>query len=175
MSNQHYHLAHLNIGLARAPLFDPVMAGFLAKLEEMNNLAYDSPGFVWHLKIDIYNPEDLAMYGEPGVLFNLSVWESVESLYTYVYRSQHGTMMKSRRDWFNPMDGPSYALWWLPVEELPTLADGKKRIAHLAAHGPTPHAFTFKDSFPNPAAVPQPQREGALILQPQSSLRPLQP
>jgi len=26
--------------------------------------------------------------------------------------------------------------------------EAKKRLAHLDAHGPTPFAFTFKDSFP---------------------------
>lgn len=151
MSQQQYHLGHINIGRARAPLFDPLMAGFLSKLEEINNLAYQSPGFVWHLQIDIYNPEDLAMYGEPGIIFNLSVWESAEALYTYVYRSQHAQMMKSRKDWFGEMDGPTYALWWLPADELPTLEEGKRRIAHLASHGPTADAFTFKEPFPNPA------------------------
>ena len=150
MVGQRYHLCHLNIGKARAPLFDPVMAGFLNKLEEINNLAYESPGFVWHLKIDIYNPADLAMYGEPGMLFNLSVWESPEALQAYTYQSQHGKMMKHRKEWFGDMEGlPNYVLWWLPVGQLPTLDDGKKRIAHLAQFGPSPAAFTFKSLFPS--------------------------
>jgi hypothetical protein len=148
-----YHLCHLNIGKARAPLFDPIMAGFLEKLEEINNLAYQSPGFVWHLQIDINNPDDLAMYGEPGMLFNLSVWESTEALYTYVYRSNHTHVMRSRKEWFGEMEGPNYALWWLPAGELPTLEDGKQRITHLAKHGATLHAFTFKDAYPNPALI----------------------
>jgi hypothetical protein len=169
VSAQQYHLAHLNIGKARAPLFDPLMAGFVEKLDEINNLAYQSPGFVWHLQIDIHNPEHLAMYGEPGTIFNLSVWDSVEALYTYVYRSQHAQMMKSRNDWFGEMEGPHYALWWLPADELPTLEDGKQRIAHLAAHGSTAHSFSFKNPFPNPA-LPSRQEEseaGAMLLRPQ--------
>jgi hypothetical protein len=172
MSEQQYHLCHLNIGKARAPLFDPIMAGFLAKLEEINNLAYESPGFVWHLKIDIYNPEDLAMYGEPGMLFNLSVWESTEALFTYVYRSQHAQMMKLRKEWFGEMEGPNYALWWLPAGQLPTLEDGKKRIAHLAAHGPSAHAFTFKNPFPNPVEASQMENtEGTILLHPNQPQR----
>ncbi len=157
MPRQQYHLAHLNIGKARAPLFDPVMAGFLARLDEINNLAYESPGFVWHLKVDIYNPDDLAMYGEPGILFNLSVWESVEALYSYVYQSEHARMMKSRREWFGEMDGPNYALWWIPTTELPTLEEGKRRIAYLTAHGPTERAFTLHQPFPNPAFAGRPE------------------
>ena len=148
-----YHLCHLNIGPARAPLFDPIMAGFVARLDEINNLAYQSPGFVWHLKIDIYNPDDLAMYGEPGMLFNLSVWESVEALKNYVYKSEHGQVMQSRRQWFGEMDTPNYVLWWKPAGKLPTLEEGKLRIQHLGANGPTPYAFAFKQTFPPPSEV----------------------
>lgn len=164
MPGQNYHLCHLNIGKARAPLFDPQMAEFVAKLEEINNLAYQSPGFVWHLQIDIHNPEHLAMYGEPGILFNLSVWESIESLYTYVYRSQHAQMMKSRKDWFGEMEGPNYVLWWLSADEIPTLEEGKNKINHLATHGPTQHAFTFNKPFPSPASVSMPEKSSAEMM-----------
>ena len=150
-SLKRYHLCHLNIGPAKAPLNDPQMAGFVAKLDEINQLAYQSPGFVWHLQIDINNPEHLAMYGEPGLLFNLSVWESVEALSHYVYQSDHLKMMKMRSQWFQAMQTPNYVLWWLPAGELPTLEEAKVRIAHLTANGPTPFAFTFKQSFPPPA------------------------
>jgi hypothetical protein len=124
------------------------MEGFVNNLDTINNLAYQSPGFVWHLQIDIHNPEHLAMYGEPGLLFNLSVWESIEALHAYVYRSQHALMMQSRRQWFGEMNSPNYVLWWIPAGELPTLEEGKKRIAHITAQGPTPYAFSFKQSFP---------------------------
>lgn len=150
MPESKYHLCHLNIGKARGALTDPVMAEFVANLDRINQLAYSSPGFVWHLQIDINNPDDLAMYGEPGILFNLSVWESVEALHNYVYRSHHAQMMKSRKQWFGEMEGPNYVLWWVPAGEIPTLEEAKSRLAYLAAHGPSAYAFTFKESFPAP-------------------------
>ncbi len=150
MTASAYHLCHLNIGPARAPLFDPVMEGFVANLDRINSLAYESPGFVWHLQIDIHNPEHLAMYGVPGLLFNLSVWESVEALQNYVYRGEHAKMMQMRRQWFGEMHTPNYVLWWIPAGELPTLEEGKLRIAHLTEHGPSEYAFSFKQSFPSP-------------------------
>ncbi len=173
MSRQQYHLSHLNIGRARAPLSDPIMAEFVAKLDEINNLAYQSPGFVWHLKIDIHNPDDLAMYGEPGMVFNLSVWESMEALYSYVYRSHHAQMMKLRKEWFAEMEGPNYVLWWLPAGEIPSLEEAKSRIAYLAAHGPTAQAFTFKESFPSPDSVNEQEGEvqGTMLLHPDPALR----
>lgn len=155
MSVPKYHLCHLNIGPARGPLHSPIMAGFVAKLEEINNLAYRSPGFVWHLQIDINNPEHLAMYGEPGLLFNLSVWESVEALHAYTYQGAHAAMMKSRREWFGEMQSANYVLWWKPAGELPTLEEAKQRIAYLNAHGPTEEGFTFKQPFPPPDTQPE--------------------
>lgn len=143
-----YHLCHLNIGPAQAPLHDPKMADFVANLDKINELAYQSPGFIWHLKIDINNPEDLALYGVPGLLFNLSVWESIDALKNYTYQGPHAQMMKRRREWFGEMTSPNYVLWWIPAGTLPTLEDAKKRIAHLEAYGPSPIAFNFKQAYP---------------------------
>ena len=142
-----YHLCHLNVGPAQAPLNDPQMAGFVENMDRINKLAYDSPGFVWHLQIDINNPEDIAMYGVPGLLFNMSVWESVEALRQYTYKGMHSEMMKFRREWFGEMKGPNYVLWWIPAGTLPTLEEAKQRLAHLEANGPTPIAFDFKHPF----------------------------
>ncbi len=153
MANQHYHLCHLNIGIAKGTLDSPVMEGFVSRLDEFNNLAYASPGFVWHLQIDLNNPEHLAMYGEPGIIFNLSVWESLESLRSYVYQSDHVKMMQLRRQWFEEMQTPNYVLWWKPAGSLPTVQEGKERLAYLTRHGATEQAFGFRQPFPPPAMV----------------------
>jgi hypothetical protein len=142
-----YHLCHLNVGPANAPLSDPKMSGFVENLERINELAYSSPGFVWHLKIDINNPEDLDLYGVPGFLFNLSVWESVEALKAYTYQGPHGQMMQRRREWFGSMNSPNYVLWWIPAGTIPTLSDAKLRLAHLEVHGPSLVGFDFKHPF----------------------------
>jgi Domain of unknown function (DUF3291) len=44
------HLAQVNIARMVAPLSDPLMAGFVAKLDEVNALADASPGFIWRLQ-----------------------------------------------------------------------------------------------------------------------------
>jgi hypothetical protein len=49
------HVAQVNIGRMKAALEDPVMAGFVARLEEINALADRSPGFVWRLKHCVYH------------------------------------------------------------------------------------------------------------------------
>lgn len=42
-----YYLAQINIARTLAPLDDPLMADFVAQLDEINALADSSPGFIW--------------------------------------------------------------------------------------------------------------------------------
>lgn len=148
-----FHLCHLNIGEAKGPPNSPVMEGFFSRLDEFNELAYNSRGFVWHLKIDITNPQHWGLYQQPGFIFNMSVWDSMESLEDYTYRSRHQSILKYRYDWLERSDDPNYVLWWKPEGMLPTLDEGKTRINHLKAFGSTAQAFTFKDPFP-PQTLP---------------------
>jgi hypothetical protein len=41
-----YHIAQVNVGRIKGPIDGPVMAGFVARLDEINALADRSPGFV---------------------------------------------------------------------------------------------------------------------------------
>ncbi len=147
------HLAQVNIARMKAPLEDPLMAGFVARLEEINALADRSPGFVWRLQ----TPEGDATYlrpsGDDRILFNLSVWETVEDLRAYVYRSVHVEVLRRRPEWFEKFERPYLALWWVPAGHVPPVEEAKERLAHLQEHGPTPFAFTFRDRFPPDPAV----------------------
>lgn len=80
----------------------------------------------------------------------MSVWESVESLADYVYRSDHVRFLRRRREWFQRLGEAHQAMWWLPAGIVPTLDEGMGRIAALRAHGPSPYAFTFRERFGPP-------------------------
>src|SRR2546426_7006100 len=47
-----YQLAQLNIGRIVAPLDSPQLAGFVARLEEINALADGASGFVWRFQTE---------------------------------------------------------------------------------------------------------------------------
>ena len=47
-----YHIAEVNLALMKGAMDDPVMAGFVALLAPMNQLADESPGFVWRLETE---------------------------------------------------------------------------------------------------------------------------
>ena len=144
-----YHLAEINLARLRAPLDDPAMADFVAQLEAINAIADQSPGFVWRLKAEDGGASSyIRAFDDDQLLINMSVWESVEALQAYVYRSPHGTVFRDRKRWFEPLNGPAVALWWVPVGHIPTVEEGKERWERLARLGPTPEAFTFKDEFP---------------------------
>jgi hypothetical protein len=142
-----YHIAQVNIGRVKAPLDDPTMAGFVTRLDEINALADGSPGFVWRLQTSEGNATYLRPYEDDRILLNMSVWQTVESLKHYVYRTAHAALLQQRQAWFEKFAGAFMALWWVPEGHIPGIDEAKKRIAYLDAHGPTQFAFTFKTVF----------------------------
>ena len=143
-----YHLAQVNIGRVRAPLDDEIMQGFVSRLDEINALADSAPGFVWRLKSDAGPSSYLRPYEDERLLVNMSVWESVEALKTFTYRTAHAELLRGRHDWFEKFEGVFLALWWVPEGHIPGIDEMKKRLAHLEEHGPSQFAFTFKTVQP---------------------------
>ncbi len=148
-----FHLAQINMARAQAPLTDPRMADFVAQLDEINALADCSPGFVWRLQSDAGNATDIEVGDDPRLIVNMSLWESPEALFDYVYRSGHHQVLARRREWFVRLDTPAIALWWVPAGAPPSLEEGLERLDHLARHGPSERAFTFKARFPAPSGA----------------------
>jgi hypothetical protein len=144
---KHFHLAQINVGRTLAPLDDPQLAGFVERLDDINALADRSPGFVWRLQSESGNATDIQVSADPNFIVNMSVWEDLDSLFAYVYRSDHLQVMAQRRQWFEKPSGAFMALWWLPAGTLPDAAEGLERIALLERRGATPEAFTFKQPF----------------------------
>lgn len=142
-----YHLAQINIGRILGTMDSEIMAEFRDNLDRINALAEASPGFVWRLKGDNNNATEIHVYDDPYLLINMSVWESADSLFNYVYRSDHTPYVSRRKEWFERMTVPMMALWWIPAGHEPTPAEAKARLEYLTEHGATPHAFTFKQRF----------------------------
>src|SRR6266568_5524315 len=142
-----YNIAQVNIGRILAELDDPIMAGFVNRLEEINALADVSSGFVWRLQTTEGNATYLRPFQDERTLLNMSVWETVEALRHFVYHTAHVELLRQRQAWFEKFAGAYAALWWVPQGRLPGVDEAKKRLAHLETHGPTQFAFTFKKVF----------------------------
>ena len=124
------------------------MRGFVARLDEINALADGSPGFVWRLQTDAGNATYLRPYDDDRIIINLSVWETMEDLRRFVYGGNHAEVLRQRGDWFEKLDSPVVALWWIPAGHVPSVDEAKKRLSHLKKHGSTPFAFSFRSLFP---------------------------
>lgn len=155
-----WHLAEANIARLLAPLDSPQLAGFVARLDEINALADDSPGFIWRLQTPEGDATQLRVSADDSILVTMSVWTSLEALRTFVYRGRHVELLRQRAQWFERLATPSMALWWIPAGTLPTVRDARQRLEHVTAHGPTRDAFVFHRPYDPPAGAPPAPRPG---------------
>jgi Domain of unknown function (DUF3291) len=146
--NVKYHLAQYNIARLVAPLDDPRIADFVANLERINTLGDRTPGFVWRHQTEEGNSTSVRVRGDPLVIINLTVWETIEQLFEFAYRSGHVEFYRRRREWFEAPNEAHLVLWWIPAGHVPSVEESEERLDYLRAHGPTPEAFTFKQRFP---------------------------
>ena len=126
------------------------MAGFETPLDRINAIADGSPGFVWRLQDEDGDATEIQAYDDPLILVNMSVWESLETLREFVYKSDHMSLLRNRLEWFLPQEGPTLVLWWVAEGHVPTVAEAKQRLELLAGNGPRAEAFHFGKQFPEP-------------------------
>lgn len=134
------HLAQFNIARAKYPLDDPRMAEFVDNVARVNGLAEKVEGFVWRLQDESGNAMGITAYDDPRILPNLTVWESVEALERFVFKTVHSRFYGRREEWFEPMDTP-LVLWHVPQGHRPSIAEGVERLDYLREHGPSDYAF----------------------------------
>lgn len=149
-----YHLAQINIARMLGPIDSPVMAEFAAQLDTINALAEQSPGFIWRLKGDGNSATDLRPFDDDRLIVNMSVWESLDALKEFTYRTVHTEVMKRRREWFEKFPTSYMALWWVPIGHEPSVEEANVRLVSIDQNGDTAFAFTFRTFFSMPTAQP---------------------
>ncbi len=147
MPPRYYHLAEINVARMMAPLDSPMMADFVAQLAPVNALADASEGFVWRLT----EATDVRAYDDPLILINLSVWESIEALKAFTYKSGHIVPFRDRANWFERPAEAHFAMWWVPAGHIPSVQEAVERLDYRRKHGDTEFAFTFAKPFAAPA------------------------
>jgi Domain of unknown function (DUF3291) len=145
------YLAQINIARLLEPIDSPLLADFVADLNRINGIAEQSPGFVWRLKDEnSNNATSINPFNDNSIIVNMSVWESVEVLKQFVYKSGHIEVYLKRAKWFERMDKAHMALWWVKNGEMPTAEEGRDRLIYLQTHGDTAHTFSFRHIFGPP-------------------------
>ena len=138
------HLAQINIARLLYSQGDERVAEFFANLDRVNAAAERMPGFVWRLQEDSGNATAIQAYDDPRIIVNMSVWESVETFEKFVWQTIHANFYRKRTGWFEAMDRPHFAMWWIEPGHEPTAAEGRARLEHLHANGPGEHAFGWE-------------------------------
>jgi Domain of unknown function (DUF3291) len=146
-----YHLAQINVARMLYPIDHAGMAAFVRALGPINAMADRAPGFVWRLQDESGNATAFNPFDDPMIIVNMSVWASIEALFDFVYQTDHTAIMRRRKAWFEKPPEAHMALWWIPAGPLPTVHEGRARLLHLRAHGPSAFAFSFKRRFAPPA------------------------
>ena len=149
MNNTILHLAQFNIIKLKDHIDSPVVKEFKDFLAPVNQLAEESPGFIWRLKdeegasaTNIETP-----FRDKLIFVNLSVWLNFENLKTYSYKTVHSYFLKSRNKWANKMDGHQVVLWWIHAGENPTVIQAKEKLDLLNKLGSSPEAFSLIELY----------------------------
>src|SRR2546421_9557844 len=83
-----FQLAEINVARMKGVnINDPIMKEFVDNLDRVDTLAENSEGFVWRLKDESNNATHLNPYNDEQVILNISVWQSMEALEHYVYKT----------------------------------------------------------------------------------------
>ncbi len=148
MDAKQFHLAQINVARLLHPLDAPQTAAFVEGLEPINALAESAPGFVWRLKDETGNATNFnPMDGDAMIIVNMSVWEDLESLKSFAFKTAHAEYVRRRFEWFEKMKEAYQALWWVKVGHVPPVSEAAARLKFLRQHGETAKAFTFRKVF----------------------------
>ena len=140
-------LAQANLAWMRYPLDDPRMADMREEISRINELGDRSPGCIWRFESQGGDATDVRVLDDPLVLFNLTVWGSLEDLRRFVYHTEHAAFLRSRRKWFVPPPHEPVAMWWVGHDERPSVEASMTRLERLWRDGPSPDAFTFTHAY----------------------------
>lgn len=148
-----HHLAQCNIGRARQPLDDPELAEFVAALDPINAIAESTPGFVWRLEGEDGQSSsyvDIPGNVDPLVIINFSIWEDLNSLKHFIYKTGHGAYLRRRSEWFEKSAQPTSAAWWIAAGTIPSVGEAFERVMLLQTMGPTDQAWPLTKPWPKP-------------------------
>ncbi len=143
-----YQIAQINIAkMIGVNIDDPIMKEFVDNLDNVNQLAENSEGFIWRLKDENNNATDFNPYKDEQIIINISVWENIEALENFTYKTFHTEFLKRRKEWFSKYGEAHYALWWIKNNEFPTIEEAVKRLDYLQKNKETNYAFSFRKRF----------------------------
>lgn len=146
-----YQLAEINIARVKGVnIDDPIMKEFVDNLDKVNEIAEKSDGFVWRLKDEDNNATNFNPYNDEQIIVNFSIWESIETLEHYMYKTFHSEFLKRRKEWFQTFGQVATAMWWVKKSEIPDVTEAMEKLDYLQKNGASEIVFNFKQKYPKP-------------------------
>lgn len=147
----HYQIAEINIARMKGvDINDPMMKEFVDNLDSVNAIAEKTAGFIWRLKDDNNNATSLNPYNDEQIIINVSVWETIESLQEFMYKTFHNEFLKRRKEWFHSFGKAHTAMWWITAGEYPSMQEAVNKLDELQKNGPSQSVFDLKHLFQAP-------------------------
>lgn len=139
-------VAQLNIGRLVADPDDPRVAEFMDNIALVNGLAERSAGYLWRFTDEggVGATGAPVEASDPRMIANLSVWESVEALEAFVWRTVHKRFFERKGSWFERLEEPHFVMWAVPRDHRPTIAEALNRLERLKRGGPSREAFDWR-------------------------------
>ena len=152
-------IAQANVAWLRWPLDSPKLDEFHANLGLVNAAARESAGFIWAPPTTTGDYTSIRVFDDPRILFNMSLWESIEDLYRFTYSGSHAQLFRKRATWFARPPKEPLVMWWIESFARPSVSEACERLELLWNSGAGPMAFTFRKAFgPDGNALPADSR-----------------
>ena len=143
-----YQIAEINVARMKGiNINDPIMKEFVDNLDKVNALAESSEGFVWRLKDESNNATNLNPYNDEQVIINISVWQSIETLENFIYKTFHTEFLKRRKEWFQSYGKAYTAMWWIPKGQFPSIQEAIENLDYYQKNGPSELVFDFRNKY----------------------------
>ena len=159
-------LAFYTFTIGRGPRGSEAVAGLEALLSAFLRHADATPGFIARAKRpDLKKAafgQDFGAWGEycaprfydggltaetESQATTLSIWVDVNAVRSFAYGGLHRRALDQGDKWFREAEWPTYVMWWIADDEVPTWQQASLRIEHRHDNGATPFAFDFKQAF----------------------------
>jgi hypothetical protein len=175
-------IAFTTFAIMRAPYGDPIVQGFEALTPAVFRHAEKAEGFIDRAReLDGNNhltnfERDWGDWGPFAVprfydgghttvtdtrASTVSLWRSIETVRAFAHGGLHQRALHQRKKWFLEPKWPTYAMWWVKDDHIPTWSEACARLELLHDNGSTSLAFDFQKPFDehgNPLALSELQQ-----------------
>lgn len=141
------YLAQANYSLWHVDAGHELITQFKSLVPDIYLLAEQSDGFIWRYVEQPDNSDVYAVFHDPRVIFNMSVWSGLQALKSFAFQTDHKQVMARRATWFDRPVERNSVLWWIDENHRPNLLEAKEKLDLLNQIGPSEQAFTFAQTF----------------------------